>query len=162
MKTDIPMSGPVVTKHISFKTVDGYGATRRTTCRTWSQVYPRLLLHRARLLPQLQHHQRRILKVQYPIQHHPDVRVRVDWHGETRRIPIHQNGCKSSKENLVDEGVPEHRESHLSSSHELPSEPQRQVVSGKHSVKNSLPERPKLRDLPEDQNHKGSLQKTHW
>ena len=27
---------------------------------------------------------------------------------------------------------------------------------------NSLSERPKLRDLPEDKNHKGPVQKTHW
>ena len=26
----------------------------------------------------------------------------------------------------------------------------------------SLPERPKLRDLPDNQNHKGPVQKTHW
>ena len=33
---------------------------------------------------------------------------------------------------------------------------------GKAQHSYSLPERPKLRDLPEDQNHKGPVQKTHW
>ena len=62
----------------------------------------------------------------------------------------------------MDDRVPEHRDSHASFSHELSSEPTRSVDLGKHSVFFSLPERPKLRDLPEDQDHKGSVQKTHW
>ena len=33
---------------------------------------------------------------------------------------------------------------------------------GKTQCLHSLPERPKLRDLPEDQNHKGPVQKTYW
>ena len=50
------------------------------------------------------------------------------------------------RENLVDDRVPEHRDSHASSSHEpsLDPVPARSVDLGKHSVKNSLPERPKL------------------
>ena len=35
--------------------------------------------------------------------------------------------------------VPEHRDSHASSSHELPSEPQRKVVPGKHSIYTHFP-----------------------
>ena len=68
------------------------------------------------------------------------------------------------RENLVDDRVPKYRDSHASSSHESSSEPTpaRSADLGKHSVKNSPPERPKLRDLPEDQNHKDSVQKTHW
>ena len=42
-----------------------------------------------------------------------------------------------------------------SSSHEVSLEP-----TSKRFF--SLPERPKLRDLPEDENHKGPVQKTHW
>ena len=45
------------------------------------------------------------------------------------------------RENLVDDRVPERRDSHASSSHELSLEPTltRSVDLGKHSVKNSLP-----------------------
>ena len=53
--------------------------------------------NQARLLHHLLHYQRRKLKVRYPIQHHPDVRVSVDWHGENRCFPTCQTGCKSSK-----------------------------------------------------------------
>ena len=38
------------------------------------------------------------------------------------------------RENLVDERVPEHRDSHASSSHEPSLEPMRSVALGKHSV----------------------------
>ena len=38
------------------------------------------------------------------------------------------------RENLVDDGVPEHRDSHASSSHEPSLEPMRSVDLGKHSV----------------------------
>ena len=76
-------------------------------------------------------------------------------YGEAR-IPTYQNGCKNSEENLVDERVPEHRDSHASCSHEPSLEPMRSVDLCKYLY--SLPERPKLRDLPEDQHHKGFVQ----
>ena len=66
------------------------------------------------------------------------------------------------RENLVDERGPKHGDSHASSSRAPSLEPMRSVDLGKHSFKNSLPERPKLRDLPEDQNNKGSVQNTYW
>ena len=66
------------------------------------------------------------------------------------------------RENVVDDRVPERRESHASSSHELSSEPTRSADLGEHSVYTHFPERPKLRDLPEDQNRKGPVQKTYW
>ena len=62
----------------------------------------------------------------------------------------------------MDDRVPERRDSPASYPHGLSLEPTRSADLGKHSVKNSLPERPKLRDLPEDQNHKGPMQKTYW
>ena len=65
------------------------------------------------------------------------------------------------KDDLVDESVPEHGDA-SSSSHESPLEPRAKVVSGKHSFFTQLPERPKLRYLPENQNYKGFLQKTCW
>ena len=68
------------------------------------------------------------------------------------------------RENLVDDRVPERRDSHASSSHEpsLEPTPARSVDQGKHNVYTHFPKRPKLRDLPEDQNYKGAVQKTHW
>ena len=57
----------------------------------------------------------------------------------------------------MDDRVPERRDSHASSSHELSLEPARSVDLGKHSVYIHFPERPKLRDLPDDQNHKGPV-----
>ena len=42
-------------------------------------------------------------------------------------------------ENHVDERVPEHRDSHTSSSHELSLVPQRKVVSGNHSISTHFP-----------------------
>ena len=68
------------------------------------------------------------------------------------------------RENLVDDEVPEHRDSHASSSHEVSLEPtsKRREDLGKHSVYTHFPERPKLRDLSEDQNYKGPVQKTQW
>ena len=71
-------------------------------------------------------------------------------------IPTYQKGCNNSERIL-------HRDSHASSSHEPSLEPKRSVDLEKHSIYScSLPERPKLRDLPEDQNHKGAVQKTYW
>ena len=56
------------------------------------------------------------------------------------------------------------RDSHASSSHEPFLEPttKRREDLGKHSVFFSFPWRPKLRDLSEDQNYKGPMQKTQW
>ena len=56
------------------------------------------------------------------------------------------------RENLVDDEIPFQGGSHASSSHEVSFEPttKRREDLGKHSVYNSFPSRPKLRDLPED------------
>ena len=43
------------------------------------------------------------------------------------------------RENLVDDRVPEHRDSHASSSHELSLEPTRSVNLGTHSVETHFP-----------------------
>ena len=68
------------------------------------------------------------------------------------------------RENLVDDRVPERRDSHASSSHEPSSEPTFarsadwvNTVFALTSLK-----RPKLRDLSEDQNYKSPVQKTYW
>ena len=53
--------------------------------------------------------------------------------GETR-IQTYQNWLQEFRENLVDEGVPEHRDSHASSSHEPSLEPMGSVDLVKHSI----------------------------
>ena len=84
---------------------------------------------------------------------------------QERRDPCHSDipeWLQEFRENLVDDRVPEHRDSHASSSHEPSLEPMRSVDLGKHSFHTHFPKDRKLRDLPEDQNHKGSVQKTYW
>ena len=68
------------------------------------------------------------------------------------------------RENLVDDEIPLQGGSHASSSHEASLEPttKRREDLGKHNVYTHFPSRPKLRDLSEDQNHKGPVQKTQW
>ena len=68
------------------------------------------------------------------------------------------------KENLVDERVPERRDSHASSSHEpsLEPTPTRCVDLGKHSVYTHFPKDRNCKDLSEDQNYKDPMQKTQW
>ena len=75
-------------------------------------------------------------------------------HELERRDPCHSGTpewLQEFRENLVDDRVPERRDSHASSSHEssLEPTPARSADLGK------------LRDLSEDQNHKGTVQKTH-
>ena len=61
------------------------------------------------------------------------------------------------RENLVDDGIPEHGDSHASSSHEVSLEPtsKRREELGKHSVLFHFQKDRKLRDLPEDQKLQG-------
>ena len=69
-------------------------------------------------------------------------------HEPVRGDPCHSDipeWLQEFRETLVDDSVPERRDSHASSSHGSPVEP---------ACLYSIPERPKLRDLPEDQNHK--------
>ena len=55
---------------------------------------------------------------------------------ETRYIQTSWSGCKNSEENLVDDEIPEHGDSHASSSHEVSLEPifKRREDLCKHSV----------------------------
>ena len=83
---------------------------------------------------------------------------------QVRRDPCHSEileWLQEFRENLVDERVPEHRDSLASSSHGSSLEPtfkRREDLGCSYSHS----QRPKLQDLPEDQNHKGPVQKTHW
>ena len=68
------------------------------------------------------------------------------------------------RENLVDDEIPKHEDSHASSSHEASLEPifKRREDLGKHSVYTHFPKDRNLRDLQKDQNYKGPVQKTQW
>ena len=61
----------------------------------------------------------------------------------------------------MDDEVLEHGDSHASSSHEVSLKPTSKISEelGEHSVHSFL-SRPKLRDLSEDQNFKGPVQKS--
>ena len=62
------------------------------------------------------------------------IKMRItNKYGETR-IQTYKNGCKNSERILWMKFVPEHRDSHASSSHEPSLEPKRSVDLGKHSV----------------------------
>ena len=65
------------------------------------------------------------------------------------------------RENLVDDRVLEHRDSLSSSSHEVSLEPTPTISEGlgKNNVYTHFPED---RDLSEDQNYRGPVQKTQW
>ena len=61
--------------------------------------------------------------------------------GETCVTPTYRNGCKNSEKTLWMTGVPEHRDSYASSSHEpsLEPKPARSADLGKHSVYTHFP-----------------------
>ena len=112
------MSGPVVKNHVSSKMLFVYDAILRTTFRSWSRVYLRLLLRQARLEQHLRHHHRRKAQDLHMFQRELNVRVQTTKNGETRQetqsknrkqkmedhetnwetrqVPKYQNGCKNS------------------------------------------------------------------
>ena len=66
------------------------------------------------------------------------------------------------KENLVDERVPKHRDSHASSSSHEPSlEPQRRVVLDNHCYYTHFP-KDRNCEICQRKNYKGSMQKRYW
>ena len=65
-------------------------------------------------------------------------------------------------ENLVDERVPDHRDSHASSCHKSSLEMERKVVSGKHSIYTHFPKDRNCKICERTDNFKGSVQKTCW
>ena len=157
------MSALVVKNHVSLKMVLGFSVILKTTSQLWSQGYRRLL-RQARLVQHLQHQYRRQVKVSIECES-------ADEQGRgnpsTLDNKVRGNPCSSEiperlqefKGNLVDERVPEHGDSHASTSHEPSSEPQRREVPGNQCL-HTFPERPKLRNLPEASNCKGPVQKT--
>ena len=134
---DTHMNGSTVKNHISLNTGFEYRAILKISCRSWFLVYLQLLQARLPQHPRLL--QVRKLIIQITIQQSSQVKVWIDMHGETRSLLEHQKSCymnqpKSEnqknenheqvrrdpchsdipefRENLVDERVPEHRDSH--------------------------------------------------
>ena len=65
--------------------------------------------------------------------------MRITSENGKTRIPTYRSGCENSERILGDDRVPEHRDSHASSSHELSLEPTRSVDLGEHSVYTHFP-----------------------
>ena len=80
--------------------------------------------------------------------------IKNENHEQVRGDPFYSDKpewLQEFRENLVDDRVPERRDTRASSSHELSLEPTRSEDLGKHSVYTHVPKDPKLRDLSEDQ-----------
>ena len=67
-------------------------------------------------------------------------------------------------ENLVDDKIHEHGDSHVSSSHEVSLEPtsKRRADLGKHSVYTHFPKDRNCEICQRTKNYKGPMQKTQW
>ena len=66
------------------------------------------------------------------------------------------------RENLVDDGVLEHRDSHASSSHELSLEPSRSVDMDKDNIFTHFPKNRNYEICQRTKNYKSPVQKTLW
>ena len=68
------------------------------------------------------------------------------------------------RENLVDDEIPEHGDSHASSSHEASLEPtsKRREDLGKHCVNTHFPKDRNCEICQRTKNYKGPVQKTQW
>ena len=162
--------------HISLKMVFEYSTIRKTSYQSWFLVF--LQLPRARLFHELIF----LISIRFRVKwkcgqtstERPvlfwNIRRVVTWTNQnpkTQKKEDHETGTEKPysdiperlqefRKNLVDERVPEHRDSHASSSHEPSLEPMRSVDLGKHSIYTHVP---KDRNC-EIQNYKGSMQKT--
>ena len=106
------------------------------------------------------------IKIQNAIKKEPQ-KERRDTLLRERRDPLYSEipeWLQEFRENLVDDEIPVHGDSHASSSHEVSLEPtfKRREDLCKHSVYTHFLKQPKLRDLPEDKNYKGPVQETQW
>ena len=103
-------------------------------------------------LPQHPWHLQRRLIIQITLQQSCQVKVWIDKYGETRILlnktskiqkpNENENADKwlqEFRENLVDDRVPEHRDSHAGSSHEPSLETMRSADLGKHSIYTHFP-----------------------
>ena len=84
-------------------------------------------------------------------------------HEQVREDPLHSDipeWLQEFRANLVDDRVPERRDSHASSSHGLSSEPARSADLCKHSVCIHFLKTEICEICEKDQNYKGTMQKT--
>ena len=163
------MNGSTVKNHISFKMAFGYSAIRKISYQSWFLVYQRVLPQaRLPQHPRLVQVRKLIIQitiqqtsqVKVGIDQHGETRSLLKHQKscymnqpksqkqnknedleQVRRNPYSDipEWLQEFRENLVDERVPEHRDSHASSSHEPSLEPVRSVDLGKHSVYTHFP-----------------------
>ena len=180
------MSGSTVKNHISLKMVFEYSVIRKISYQSWFLVDLQLLQARLPQHPRLLHVRKLIIQITIqqssqvkvwidkhggdpftsetseellrepteipkPNKNEDHEQVRGDTYSDT------PEWLQEFRENLVDERVPEHRDSHASSSQEPSLEPgvaEKCGLKFHYRVRSitvfgySLPERPKLRDLP--------------
>ena len=153
-------------------------ATRQTLYHSSYLVYPRVSLpHHS-----LQHlHRRKLWQTEIPATRGSGTTCEFalgNWLHESEEIenpyknydeelqsdelPGVPDWLQEFKHGLVDESVPEHRDT-FCSSHELPMESRARVEpgSGKHSVYTHFPKDPNCDIWEKTENYKGFLQKTH-
>ena len=168
MNTDTHMSGSTVKNHISLKTVFGYSAIRKISYPSWFLVCLQLPQARSLQHPRLfsgqeidhsDHHpaiessesvDRQARENPYTSEtleellHEPTEIPKPsknEDHEQVRGSPYSDipEWLQEFIKNLVDERVPEHRDSHASSSHEPSLELVRSVDLGKHSIYTHFP-----------------------
>ena len=127
MNMDTHMSGSTVKNHISLKMVFEYSAIRKISYPSWFLVKKQLLQARLPQHPRLL--QVRKLIIQITIQQSSQLKS-VDRLAREDPYSDIPEWLHEFRENLVDERVPEHRDSHASSSHEPSLEPLRSVDFG--------------------------------
>ena len=191
MNMDTLTSGSTVKNHISWKTLCGYSAIRKTSYRSWFLVCQKVFPPVFPLQHQWHLQGRKLIILRLPqarLPHHPwhlqlcQANVWKGKNGETRTLlkqksrwlnqPKSKNPCHSDiperlqefRENLVDDRVPERRDSHASSSHGLSLEPMRTRLRiwGKHSVKTHFPKDRNCEICQRTKITKDPVQKTHW
>ena len=168
MNIDIYMSGLTVKNHISLKMVFGYSLILKTSYQSWFLNYLQLLQARLHQYPRLLQVRKLIIQISIQqssqvkvwIDKHGETRTLLKYqkscymnqpkspkptknldHEQARGGPYSDTPewLQEFRENLVDDRVPECRDSHASSSHGSSLEPLRSADLGKHSVYTHLP-----------------------
>ena len=174
---DIHMSGPVVRNHVSSNMVFGFNVIRKTTYRSWSQSHQRLLLRQAHLVQHLQHHYRRNVQVKNQFQQQLNVRMQTNktrWDLSSDPIKILKPNKDVHHEQVRNDPYFSERSTWIAARIQRESCGWKSSRTGRLTREfswtlfraaetrgtrqsqclHTLPERPKLRDLSEDQNYK--------
>ena len=168
MNTDILTNGSTDKNHISFKTVFGYKATRRTSFRSWflacqrssSSSFPSST-SKTPSKQEIDHptsSSRSSTSPTMTVSSYSENRAKADVCGtdsdpvsvsnkhverKERCDPLSSDipeWLQEFRENLVDDIFPKHRDSHASSSHVEPMPTAKSADLGKHSVYTHFPE----------------------